>query len=150
MSAVSIEGAEFELKFQYKDYFLNIFRFTQIDAIDDGDIPYYKNNRIPFQPVHAVEYYIESGYKKLRIFTNMHWLGSLYRDRANSHSNFVDSRVRYDIGAIYYFNDSKKDRLSLIVKNISDEYHSDIVGYPLPSRTYEIEFYKGNKFMKRM
>ena len=142
LSAVAIDGNELELKFKYQSYLLSIFRFTQLDAIDKGVIPYYKNNRVPFQPASTLEYYLGGGSKKLQVFTNIRWLGSLYRDRANSQSNFIENRVQYDLGSTYYFGKVQKSRVNFSIKNISNEYHSDIIGYPLPSRTYEIQFYK--------
>ncbi len=142
LGAASIDGIEGASQFRWQSYLLANFRFTYLQAIDKGDLPYYRGKQLPFRPRHAAELYMEGGGAGLRPFFSLHWLGSLYRDRQNSAQKFVASRDRFDVGLSYYFGKEKKDRISFLIKNLEDEYHSDVIGYPLPDRTYEIQFYK--------
>ena len=136
-----LSGYEMELDLEWQNYLLNKIRFTQLDAKDTHEESPFKDHYLPLRPRYAVEYYLESGTEQWRPFANLHWLGALYRDRQNSERKFVPQRARYDIGLNYYFSAAQKSRLALIVKNILDEYHSDVLGYPLPDRTYEIQYY---------
>ncbi len=142
LGAAFIYGIENELGLYFGHYIAANFRFTYLRTRDEGKQNIYKDKELPFRPRFAGDLHLEGGTIQLRPFVQVHWLGSLYRDRQNSPPNFVPSRVRYNAGLSYYFSQHKKSRLSFIVKNIKNEYHSDVVGYPLPNRSYEIQFYK--------
>ena len=137
-----ITGYEMGLSVQWKHYLLNKVRFTQLDAKDSDPESPFKDNFLPLRPRYAVECYIESGTEKWRPFANLHWLGALYRDRQNSERKFLPRRVRYDLGLNYYFSAARINRLAFLIKNVADEYHSDVLGYPLPERSYEIQYHQ--------
>ena len=159
LQATDTQGWETKLSFQKENVFLSSLSYTKLKATDDGDVPYYQGRYIPFRPKQKVDFYLEYLGYAVRPFLHLHWLGQLYKDRLNSEVRSVQERSRIDCGINYNFdkrvsieNGKKKihydSRLSFLIKNLNNEYHSDILGYPLPDRTYEIQFYKEFHFQK--
>ena len=137
-----LSGYEAEIGMEWKELFSSKVRFTQLYARDSHPGSPFEGNFLPLRPRYSLEWYIESGAKNWRPFANLHWLGALFRDRQNSERKFVEERARFDLGLNYYFDTKQVNRLGLIIKNISNEYHSDVLDYPLPNRSYEIQYYQ--------
>ncbi len=147
ISVAEINGVELKIKYEYETYFLGQVSFTILNALDKGSLPFYHNKKLPFQPHYSTSVYIESGFKQIRPWIDVHYFSMLYRDRQNSFENYQAERLRADLGLSCYIEKNARSRISFVVKNILNSYQYDILGYPLPDRSYEIQFYKEFDFM---
>ncbi|MDJ0782622.1 MAG: TonB-dependent receptor [Desulfosarcinaceae bacterium] len=106
--------------------------YTYQDTENTSDIPYLQGNELPGRPRHAVFQRVEAFNALAKLFYEYHYLSENYIDQANLEE--VDSRNIHNLGLTLY----PADGLSLTVeaKNISDQQISDVLGYPLPGRSY--------------
>jgi len=110
--------------------------YTFQSAVDRGDVPFWRNNALPFRPMHQA--YGRVGFEpgeRFEAWGEATYISGNYWDRANLFE--VPDRRIYNLGAsveIY-----RKGRLStgltLEVKNLADERVADVAGYPLPGRS---------------
>ena len=86
----------------------------------------------PGRPRHSIFQRVEVFNRLAKLFYEYHYLSSNYLDQANLEE--VDSRNIHNLGLTLY----PLEGLSLTVeaKNLSDQQISDVLGYPLPGRSY--------------
>ncbi|MCX7998180.1 MAG: TonB-dependent receptor, partial [Leptospiraceae bacterium] len=70
------------------------------------------------------------------------FVGAVFKDRSNEYQNYEPGRWLHNVYFSYYISPSlinnivKELKFTLETKNILDRRAFDIVGYPLPGRTY--------------
>lgn len=107
--------------------------YTLQDTKNTSDIPYYSGNELPGRPRHTVFQRVELFNALAKIFYEYNYLSSNYINAANMDE--VDSRNIHNLGlTLYPLEDFS---LTLEAKNISDQQISDVLGYPLPGRSYQ-------------
>ncbi len=120
-----------------------MLRYNYQESRNLSQIAYYQNKEMPFQPRHNFSLRssvhpkwgehsgtISAEYK----YQSYNWL-----DRTNSPAYFVHSRNFVNLIVQYglRYSDSSME-LSFEVRNILNETQEDVVGYPLPGRTYHL------------
>lgn len=140
-----IRGFEFSLKLKlYKKIMLDS-NYTYQKAINTSDVTYLKNKYLPLRPLHewqaGVEYYqqdkFETGFRTT-------FIGAVFKDRTNEYQNYEPARWLHNIYFSFYIykakvdNASKELKVTFEAKNILDKRAFDIVGYPLPGRSYYV------------
>ena len=135
----NIQGAEFSFTAKISKYFRSRFQYTLMNAINQSSLPYYNNKYLPYQPKHKFNINLNVGVTQYRLLFDFDYIGANYRDRYNSYYFYLDKRYYLSSSFIVYFI-NKKYQLSFIIKNILDEKSYDVIGFPLPSRIYEIRF----------
>lgn len=134
ISAASISGHEISISISLFQHFTWNTNYTYQRAVDKSNIPHYRNNRLPYLPMHEIATSVKLYNDYGSISYEMNYTGSNYRDRANSEFNYIDQRIYHNIiikgiiisGLIATFE----------IKNLTDNRTQDIVGYPLPGRSY--------------
>ena len=115
VGASILEGIEGELQLDWQPYILSHFRFTYLSSQDKGELPYYYNKQLPFQPRYAAEYYLEAGLWPFKSFVNVHWLGSLYRDQAQFTATVRTQSLAFGPrSALFFLEKIKKAALALV------------------------------------
>jgi iron complex outermembrane receptor protein len=106
--------------------------YTFQDTENTSDIPYYRGNELPGRPRHTLFQRVEVFNRLAKLFYEYRHLSSNYLNKYNSEK--VDSRNIHNLGLTLY----PLVGLSLTVeaKNLSDQQISDVLGYPLPGRSY--------------
>ena len=104
--------------------------YTNMRAIDRGQIPYYRGKYLPHRPVHEVSFtarvkstYIACGYE-------LSYTGANFRDRYNSASLYVRQRLIHSMTVEIF--PYRGVTLTFEVKNMDDNTVRDLAGYPLP------------------
>ncbi len=99
---------------------------------DTSDIPYYAGNQLPGRPEHEVFNRAELSAGPVRVFHEFRWIGGNYLDRANYRE--VSARSLHNLGVTV----AAGPRVSVTVeaKNLTDNQISDVLGFPLPGRSY--------------
>jgi len=104
--------------------------YTNMRAIDRGQIPYYRGKYLPHRPVHEVSFtarvkstYIACGYE-------LSYTGANFRDRYNSASLYVRRRLIHSMTVEIF--PYRGVTLTFEVKNMDDNDVRDLAGYPLP------------------
>ena len=106
--------------------------YTSQDAIDKGEIPYWRDNRLPNRPKYELFSRIQFYNRYGMLYHEYTSMGDNYRDRAN-HSK-VGKREIHNIGLSLFL--ARDITLTFEVKNIFDKMYEDVLGYPLPGRAY--------------
>jgi iron complex outermembrane receptor protein len=132
ISQAEVEGVELNWGFTALNHFTLSGNYTYQDAKNTSDIPFLSGNRLPGIPKNEFFVRTELFNRWARIFYEYNFLSDNYLDQANIRR--VDSRKIHNAGiSIYPFNFTT---LTFEVKNIGDEQVSDVLGFPLPGRSY--------------
>jgi len=99
---------------------------------DKSDISYWKGNQLPGRPqfelFNRFEYFIYLG----KVFYEFNYLSNNFLDRANFKK--VSARKIHNLGISFY--PLKNLSCTFEVKNLSDARIEDVIGYPLPGRSF--------------
>lgn len=106
--------------------------YTLQDTENTSDVPYLDGNDLPGRPQDTFFQRVEVYNHLAKLFYEYNYLSENYIDQANLEE--VDARNIHNLGLTLY----PREGLSLTVeaKNISDQQISDVLGYPLPGRSY--------------
>jgi iron complex outermembrane receptor protein len=106
--------------------------YTYQDTENTSNIPHYRGKELPGRPRHTLFQRVEVLSRLAKLFYEYRYLSSNYLNRYNSEK--VDNRNIHNLGLTLY----PLAGLSLTVeaKNLSDQQISDVLGYPLPGRSY--------------
>ncbi len=99
---------------------------------DTSDIPYYRGNQLPGRPEHEVFNRAELSVGRVRVFHELRWIGGNYLDRANYRE--VSARALHNLGLTVALG--SKATLTLEGRNLTDNRITDVLGFPLPGRSY--------------
>ncbi len=132
ISEAEVQGVELSWALALFDHFSFSGNYTYQDTENKSDIPFLKGNRLPGRPEHEFFIRPEVFNRWAKIFYEYNYLSNNFLDQANIRK--VDSRKIHNAGiSIYPF---KFATLTFEVKNIDDEQVSDVLGFPLPGRSY--------------
>ncbi len=137
MSDALIQGAEVAARLTFGKRFLAVGNYTFTRAIDTGPNPSTHGKVIPGRPEH--EFNVNAKWTEAwrpwissELFAEWQFLSGNYLDAQNLTS--VHSRSLVSVGAAATF--CKGIRLAMVTRNLLNERVSDLVGYPLPGRSY--------------
>ncbi len=140
IAATDIKGYQFIMGTQFFDHVKLNGNYTFQEAKDDGLIPYYKGKYLPYRPLNEFTFSGKLYTDMMSLTYRMTYIGSNFRDKANSGFYFVRHRHIHNVAFEYYFikTDNYILKLNGEVKNILQNRISDVVGYPLPGRSYYV------------
>ena len=132
-----VQGMEFNAKTNLMDRFSAYASYTLQYAKNDGSSPVTNGKYIPGRPKNELATGLVWNENWLhwfgtRLFGDLHYMSGNYLDTQNLLS--VNNRTLISAGAAVII--LKGFNLSFTVKNILNELTSDLVGYPLPGRSY--------------
>ncbi len=139
-SSAQIWGIENEALFNWPERFLLSLRYTYLDARDFGNIPYYQGNYLPLRPRHHAVATLTLYYNAFRFITTAEYRGAIFRDRYNSYSYYLQSKILVDAGVDYIVEKSAKHTFNFTVKNITDNRDVDLIGYTVPGRYFLLKW----------
>lgn len=111
--------------------------YTFQAAVDKGEVPYWRDNALPFRPMHEAYGKIQyQPWERAKTWADVTYVSGNYWDRANLYE--VPDRRIYNLGATVEVWRREDTALALTLegKNLADERVSDVAGYPLPGRSY--------------
>jgi iron complex outermembrane receptor protein len=111
--------------------------YTFQSAVDRGDVPFWRDNQLPFRPMHEAFGRVEYGPGgRFRVFAEANYVSGNYWDRSNLFE--VEDRRIYNLGATAtaYQKNEVVVNVTGEGKNLADERIADVAGYPLPGVSY--------------
>ena len=137
MSSALIQGAELSGRVTWADRLSAYASYTYQQAKDTSDSPATSGKYIPGRPKNEAALgaaWTESWFPwfSSRIFSDLNFMSGNYIDTQNLIE--VSRRTLLGVGATATF--VKHIALTFSVKNLLDEHIADVVGYPLPGRSY--------------
>lgn len=141
ISKSQITGSKSFLNFNYLQTWNVSTYYTYLHAIQLSPLDYYNGKYLPYRPSHSWSFVASYSYSLYRLGISYNYEGETYRDQYNSVYSYISARnfinVTLDAG-------QKKNigKFQIAVKNILNEKKADILGYPLPGRSYHIGYEK--------
>lgn len=137
LSKALIQGVEFSGRVNWSERLNSYVVYTYQLAKDDSNLPATSGKFLPGRPRHELGVgatWVESWCQAIstKLFGDLRYMGGNYLDTQNL--SYIDHRTL--IGAGVGVGLYKKFELLFAVKNILNERISDLVGYPLPGRSY--------------
>jgi outer membrane cobalamin receptor len=132
ISQAESQGVEFNWGFTLNNHFGLSGNYAYQDAKNTSDIPYLNGKKLPGIPENEFFLRPEFFNRWIRIFYEYNFLSENYLDQVNIRK--VDERTIHNAGISFY--PFKFTTLTFEVKNIGDEQVSDVLGFPLPGRSY--------------
>ncbi len=132
ISKASIAGHEFFWRFRFIWPVIISGNLTIQHARDKSSIAYWQGNTLPGRPKYELFNRIEVFTGRYRLFHEIEFLDESFLDRANTKK--IDRRTIQNLGLSW--STEKRFTFTLEVKNFSDEMTEDVIGYPLPGRSY--------------
>ncbi len=144
-----VVGAEGSLSVALLEALLFDTNYTYLYGIDRSDTPYYRGNRLPGLPTHAVYGKLEArapeGRWRAAAWLDADFAARVHLTRANQPESVVPARVLLGCGA-RLFHPGSGVTLTLSVKNMMNRTTfttaadrqaplADYIGFPLPGRT---------------
>jgi len=108
-------------------------QWSRIEARDTGPIPYYNGNLLPGRPLDEAGGSAELARRRFSVSWEVHYIGRNYLDRANLTE--VAGRVLHD-AALTLRSPAHGVSLVLEAQNIGDVRGYDVIGFPLPGRSF--------------
>lgn len=154
VDAARIRGFEFSHREDWKYGFKFLLNYTYQDAVNVSSSPYLNGKVLPLRPRHEFSGTFSWKGKRLETGVELLYIGAVFRDRTNEYVNYVPARqiwnyfftwVLYSEPGETVVDPSGKTKESapareilftLEVKNLTDKRVSDLIGYPLPGRSW--------------
>lgn len=108
--------------------------YTYQRALDTGDIPSYRGKTLPHRPMHQVSLKAKVHNRYAALTYEMDYTGYIFRDRINSEFYYIEGRVTHCL--ICQAFPLRGLVLTFEIKNISNSQVRDVIGSPLPGRSY--------------
>ena len=146
VTSARIQGQEVTVRGRLADRLSLSANYTHQNARDTGDVTFLRGKQLPGRPANEAYGRVELDWSPTRplpwipatralwpgrVFFEANIIAGNYLDRANV--RFVSSRVLYDVG-IELALPLPRTRITLEVKNLSDDRTRDVLGFPLPGR----------------
>lgn len=133
-----IQGWEVSQSLDWKDWKAKV-NYTYQIAKNDSESPALRGKYLPLRPVNEVYTSLQYNMYDFDLGADLTYIGAVFRDRTNEFVNYLPARDIY--GAFITYTFLKKEtgedwKISLDVRNITDKRFSDLIGYPLPGRTW--------------
>lgn len=143
VDSARIRGFEFAFQIKLYEKFMFNSNYTYQKAINTSEVTYLNNKYLALRPLHEWQTGIHY-YKKDKFETGLRttFVGAVFKDRTNEYQNYEPARWLHNVYFTYYVYKDKIDnvikemKVTLEAKNILDTRAFDIVGYPLPGRSY--------------
>jgi len=107
--------------------------YTRLETKDTSDIPYYRGNQLPSRPENDVSISAAVPWRRWKLSYELHHIGANYLDRANMQE--VAARSLHNL-AFRFEVPVEGLAFTLEGRNLSDNQIRDVIGYPLPGRTF--------------
>jgi iron complex outermembrane receptor protein len=146
VTSASVRGHEVAARARLWDRFGLVLNYTHQRARDDGDVSFLRGKQLPGRPADEAFGHLELGWSAARplpaappqlwpgrLFFEVNVIAGNFLDRANV--RHVDSRVLYDVG-LELGLPLPGVALTLEGKNLSDDRTRDVLGFPLPGRSF--------------
>ena len=137
MNRALIQGAEFATRIDFTCGAYVRAAYTYQHAKDKSGLPATDGKFIPGRPMHQLN--AGAAWRRewneiitSEIFSTLDYMSGNYLDTQNLLR--VDNRIIFGSGIVFTFLDHIDASFS--VRNITDDRISDLVGYPLPGRSY--------------
>jgi len=132
ISQAEVDGVELNWGFTLFNHFGLSGNYTYQDARNKSEIPFLRGKKLPGIPENEFFLRTEIFNRWTKIFYEYNFLSDNYLDQTNIRK--VDERNIHNLGlSLYPF---KYTTLTFEVKNIENEQVSDVLGFPLPGRSY--------------
>lgn len=131
ISKALITGHEFFWRMELPFYLRISGNFTIQDAEDRSRVAYWRGNRLPGRPKYQVFNRIEFHRAQFRLFYEIDFMGENYLNRANSEK--INRRTFQNVGLSV--TPQQWVTVTFEVKNMTNQYSYDVIGYPLPGRS---------------
>ncbi|TGK19643.1 TonB-dependent receptor plug domain-containing protein [Leptospira stimsonii] len=154
VDSAKIRGLEFSHREDWKYGFKFLFNYTYQSAINNSSSPYLNGKVLPLRPRHEFSSTISWKGKRIETGLELLYIGAVFRDRTNEYINYIPARQIWNcFFTLVLFSEpgestkdsfgnlkesalSKEFLLTLEVKNFTDKRISDLIGYPLPGRSW--------------
>ncbi len=134
ISAAEISGHEVSLSLGFFRHVSLRGNYTYQRAMDRGDIPYYRGKYLPYRPLHEGAGSITLFNRHASVSYEISYMGANFRDRANSDFYYVRQRTYHNLLLLLIPYQGIKAKFE--IKNLTDDRTRDVIGYPLPGRSY--------------
>lgn len=124
-----IQGVENLLEMEFFQHALLATSYTFQAAKDQATNP---GNYLPGRPEHEVNTRVEGWIKRVRLFTTIQWLDDNFLDPLNT--RVVQDRILLNSGVTV--EPLNKLFISFEAKNLTNDRVFDVVGFPLPGRSF--------------
>ncbi|MCP4727656.1 MAG: TonB-dependent receptor, partial [bacterium] len=92
------------------------------------------DNYLPHRPVNEASIRAKALSKYAALVYDWSYTGVNFRDRANSEFYYIEKRIIQNVS--FQLFPVKLLTLTLEIKNFTDNLSRDVIGYPLPGRSY--------------
>ncbi len=114
------------------DHFELSGNYTYLSTKNTSAAPFLHGNRLPGRPVHELFSRVAAFNHRARIFYELNYISENYLDQANLEK--IDNRTIHNAGVTLYPRDTMT--VTVEVKNFTDRQVADVLGYPLPGRSF--------------
>ncbi len=132
ISSAQVKGHEFFWRIRFCRPILISGNLTIQDTRDRSRTAYWRNNRLPGRPKYELFNRVEVFSEHFRLFHEIEFIDESWLDRANIKK--IDRRTFQNAGISW--SPVKQIVFTFEVKNITDRHSEDVIGYPLPGRTF--------------
>lgn len=133
IGSARIEGVELTASGKLARSFRFHFNYSRIESRDTGPIPYYNGNMLAGRPDHEASAGVEMRRKRWRAGWEVHVIGGNFLDRANTME--VPARALHDLSLSVVWPPAGVT-LTLEAVNIGNDKSYDVLGFPLPGRSF--------------
>jgi iron complex outermembrane receptor protein len=130
-----VRGQELSLSFRSRSWSGRLNAHWQ-DARDRGDNPVYRNKSLPYRSPRKVFARLARRMKWLSLFAELEYRDEVFTDRYNDPEKSLPASTLLGAGASLPLGETW--RASLEVMNLADQRCEDILGYPLPGRSWTL------------
>ncbi|GBF50280.1 cobalamin receptor protein [Leptospira ryugenii] len=140
IDSASVQGFETSNQITWNKGLKFNFQYTYQNAINLSQSTLLNGKYLPLRPKNQVSALI--GYFNDKVDTGFEYLfiGANYRDRTNEYFGYLPARQIYNFYFTYIpFKDTEQGKELLFtfeIRNLTDKKVEDLVGYPLPGRSY--------------
>ncbi|WP_061224901.1 TonB-dependent receptor plug domain-containing protein [Leptospira weilii] len=156
VDSARIRGVEFSHRVDWKYGIKFLFNYTYQDAINTSSSVYLRGKILPLRSRHEFASTLSWKGKKLEIGIELLYIGAVFRDRTNEYINYIPERqiwnyfftwvldsqsgesAKNSLGDLKESVPSKEVLLTFEAKNFTDRRISDLIGYPLPGRSWYV------------
>ncbi|MFN3603755.1 MAG: TonB-dependent receptor domain-containing protein [Leptonema sp. (in: bacteria)] len=135
---VKIKGGELTIKYKFKDLLqiYHVYQYMEAKKVNQRNF-YQSETYIPLIPIHTaksgISFFPE---RTLEFQIDFHYYGAFFRNESNDYFSYVSGKWLYNF--LLYFRYQKTFLFFIEVRNLQNEWYEDIIGYPLPGRSYNV------------
>ena len=141
ISKSEITGSKSSLTFNYLQSWNVSAHYTYLHAIQLSPLKYYDGKYLPYRPSHSWSLVTSYSYSFYRLGISYNYEGETYRDQYNSVYSYISARNFFNL-TFEAGQRSGIGKFQIAIKNILNEKKADVLGYPLPGRSYHIGYEK--------